>query len=188
MAKELKLEVQALRYAQKVKDDVFSHIFGGTGYLNLVSDDLKHPTLIVNIGKAGKLVYETVKSHPLEFYYKSYTKKYGKGTVPRELLERAYYQCNIDQFGRLQFTLDLDESENSLNKKYQGKPEVRVIDDLVFKDDQLSPLLPAFFHLFNTRLKDNKWSVMAISMQYVKDEKKITFDEFSKLLKEIQVI
>lgn len=188
MARELTLEVQALRKAQKVDDKTFSHIFGGTGYINFESDDLRHPTLIVNLGKVGALIYKAVKTHSLDFYYKSYTKKFGKNVVPKELIERAYEQCAIDPQGRLQFTLDFDNSEGSINQKYQGKPEVRLMDDLIFKDEPLSPLLPAFFHLFNTRLKNGQWVVMAISMQYVRDEKKISFEEFTKLLKEIQTI
>lgn len=189
MVKDLRLEVQALRLAQKVEDDTFTHVFGGVGYLDFNSNDLKHPTLVINLNdRAGKLIFETVKSHPVEFYYKSYTKKYGKGVVPKELIERAYYQCKIDEKGRLLFQLDFDNSENSLNKKYQGKPEVRVVDDFIFKDEQISPLLPAFFHLFNTRLRDKKWSVLAISMQYMKDGNKLTFEEFNAILKSINVL
>ena len=113
--------------------------------------------------------------------------KYGKNVVPKELLEYAYYQCQIDTKGRLIFKLDY--SQDSLMRKYLGKPEVRVVDDFIFKNDkQISPLLPAFFHLYNTRLKDEKWCLLAISMQYLKDEEKITFEEFTDILKQINVI
>lgn len=186
--KDLKYELQALRLAQKVDDNVFTHMFGGVGYVAFKSDDLEHPLLIINLANhTGELIYNAVKSHPLEFYYKSYAGKYGKDVVPRELIEYAYYQCKIDTKGRLVFQLDY--SKDSLMRKYLGKPEVRVVDDFIFKSDkQISPLLPAFFHLFNTRLKDEKWCVLAISMQYSKDEEKITFDEFKDILKELNVL
>jgi len=188
MAKDLKLELQALRLAQKVDDPVFTHMFGGVGYMAFKSDDLEHPLLVLNLANgAGELIYNTVKSHPLEFYYKSYSGKYGKDVIPKELLEYAYYQCQIDTKGRLIFKLDY--SQDSLMRKYLGKPEVRVVDDFIFKNDkQISPLLPAFFHLYNTRLKDEKWCLLAISMQYSKDEEKITFEEFTDILKQINVI
>lgn len=188
MAKDLKLELQALRLAQKVDDPIFTHMFGGVGFVSFKSDDLEHPCLVINLSNnANELIYNTVKSHPLEFYYKSYAGKYGKGTVPRELLEYAYYQCNLDTKGRLMFNLDY--SADSLMRKYLGKPEVRVVDDFIFKNEkQISPLLPAFFHLYNTRLKDDKWCVLAISMQYAKDEEKISFDEFTNILKQTNVV
>ena len=40
MAKDLKLELQALRVAQKIDDPVFTHMFGGVGYVAFKSDDL----------------------------------------------------------------------------------------------------------------------------------------------------
>ena len=186
--KNLRLEIQAIRLAQKINNNLFSHVFGGAGYLSFSEKDITHPILVVNIGKAGKFIYEAVKQHPVEFYYKSYTKMYGSGIVPRELIDRAYYQCELDEKGRLTFKLDFDNSENSLNKKYQGKPEVRLMDDFVFKDEQMSLLLPAFFHLFNTRLKNKNWTVMAVSMQYNISGKKLTFNEFNGILKSINVI
>jgi hypothetical protein len=188
MAKDLKFELQALRVAQKVDDATFTHMFGGVGYVYFTSDDLEHPILVLNLADgANTLIYNAVKSHPLEFYYKSYAGKYGKDVVPKELIEYAYYQCKIDDKSRLVFQLDF--SKDSLMRKYLGKPEVRVIDDFIFKSDkQISPLLPAFFHLFNTRLKDEKWAVLAISMQYAKDDSKITFDEFKDILKELDIL
>jgi len=188
MAKEVKLELQALRKAQRVEDNVFTHMFGGVGYIHFSSGDLERPLLIINLANhAGELIYRTVKSHPLEFYYKSYAGKYGKDVIPKELLDYAYYQCRLDDKGRLIFQLDY--SKKSPMRKYLGHPEVRVVDDFIFKSDKhISPLLPAFFHLFNTRLKDEKWCVLAISMQYSRDEQKITFDEFTNILKEINVL
>lgn len=184
--KEVKLELQALRLAQKVDDPVLTHMFGGVGYVSFNSQDLAHPLLVLNlIGNSGELIYKTVKSHPLEFYYKSYANKYGKGAVPRELIDYAYYQCQLDSKGRLIFNLDF--SETCLMRKYLGKP-VRVIDDFVFKDKHISPLIPAFFHLFNTRLKDDKWAVLAVDLQYSKDQEKITFEEFNEILKELNVL
>lgn len=188
MAKDLKLEAQALRLAQKVDDPVFTHMFGGAGYVAFNSKDLEYPLLVLSLnGNAGELIYKTVKQHPLEFYYRSYTAKYGKDTVPKELIEYAYYQCKLDTKGRLIFQLDY--SEDSVMRKYLGQPEVRVIDDFIFKSDKhISPLLPAFMHLFNTRLKEIRWCVLAIDLQYSKDEEKITFEEFTDILKQINVI
>ena len=188
MVQEKKLEMQALRLAQKVDDTVFTHMFGGVGYVAFKSSDLAHPLLVINLAnQAGELIYNAVKSHPVEYYYKSYASKYNKGVVPKELIEYAYYQCKLDTKGRLIFQLDF--SEDSLMRKYLGKPEVRVIDDFIFKSDKhISPLLPAFMHLYNTRLKNEKWAVLAVDMQYSKDEEKITFEEFTDILKQLKVL
>ncbi len=184
--KSIKLELQALRYAQKTQSDVFTHIFSGAGYLHFKSDNLAKPVLVINLGKAGELIYNTVKANPVEFYYKSYANKFGKGVVPKELIYSAYYQCKLDENGRL--VLSLDFSQDSLLRKYQGKPEVRVIDDFIFNDEKMSTLQASFFHLFNTRLKDEKWSAFVVSLQYWKDDKRITFEEFNEVLKKIEVL
>ena len=186
--KLLKPEVQALKLAQKVDDEVFTHVFGGFGYININSDDREHPLLIVNIHEAGKIIYEAIKSHTIDYFYKSYASKYGKGVVPKECIDYAYNQCTLDDKGRLVFKIDF--SSDSINRKYLGKPEVRVIDDFIFKDSKsgISPLLPSFFHLYNTRLKDEKWTLLAIDLQYKQDNNNITFDEFKEYLKTVNVL
>ena len=184
--KPIKLEYQALRLAQKIDDKVFTHTFAGFGYLNFLSADLSHPTLVVNYGRAGQLIYDTVKQYPLEHYFKSYATKYGKGVVPRELIDYAYYQCNVDANGRLQLVLDF--SKDSVANRYVGKPEVRVIDDLIMNDKHLSVMQCAFFHLFNTRLKDERWCAFQVDMQYRLDDKKISFAEFQDIMVKIGMI
>ena len=59
--KNVKLEIQALRLAQKTQHDVFTHIFSGTGIFHFFSEDLAHPKLLINLGKAGELIYNTIK-------------------------------------------------------------------------------------------------------------------------------
>ena len=183
--KNVKLEIQALRLAQKTQHDMFTHIFSGAGIFHFNSADLAHPKLLINLGKAGELIYNTIKEKPVEFFYKSYATKFGAGVVPKELIEKAYYSCTIDDLGRL--LIDVDLSKDSLTRKYLGKPEVRVVDDFIFNDEKMSTLQCAFFHLFNTRLKDEKWTAFFVSLQYYKDNKKITFQEFTDICKELGV-
>lgn len=185
--KTYKPEIQALKMGTKVKDEVFTHIFSGTGYFEYNTEDLAHPLLVLDIGEVGSLIYEVIKSHTLDHYFKSYASKYGKNIVPHDCIEYAYYQCTLDDKGRLVYKLNF--TKDSINHKYMGKPEVRVIDDFIFKDDTaISPLLPAFHHLYNTRLKDDKWTLLAIDMQYKKNGEKISFDIFKRLFAEINKV
>ena len=191
MVRTLKLELQALRLATKVDNDVFTHTYLGSGSLWFNQDNLAEPKIIVNYGRAGILIYETIMQNPVEFYYRSYANKYGKGVVPKELIDYAYRQCTLLDDGRL--ALQLDFSKDSLMRKYQGKPEVRVIDDLIFEPNSRktkanSIIQCAFFHLFNTRLKDEKWVLFQADLLYALNDQELTFDRVKEILKEIQVL
>ena len=130
MVKNIKPEFQALRYAHKTQHKTFTHIFSGLGDLHFKSDDFAHPELVVHFNKATELIYNAIKRKPVEFYYKSYAGKYGAGVVPKELIKYAYESCVMDDRGLLHIQIDF--SEDSLLRKYLGKPEVRVIDDFIF--------------------------------------------------------
>ena len=185
MVKNIKLEYQALRYAQKTQHKVFTHIFNGLGDMHFKSDDLEHPTLVLFFNKATQLIYDTIKSRPVEYYIRSYSGKYGKGVIPKELIKWAYDSAVMDEKGLLRVQLDF--SKDSLMRKYLGQPEVRVIDDFIFNDTKMSTLQCAFFHLFNTRLQDDKWCAFTALLKYTMDDKKLTFDQFKKILDALEV-
>ena len=65
---------------------------------------------------------------------------------------------------------------------------MRVIDDFIFKDKQASILQCAFFHLFNTRLQDEKWCAFAVQLKYTCDDKQLTFEQFQKILTTLNVL
>ena len=186
MVKNIKPEFQALRYAHKTQHKTFTHIFSGLGDLHFKSDDFAHPELVVHFNKATELIYNAIKRKPVEFYYKSYAGKYGAGVVPKELIKYAYESCVMDDRGLLHIQIDF--SEDSLLRKYLGKPEVRVIDDFIFKDKQASILQCAFFHLFNTRLQNEKWCAFAVQLKYTCDDKQLTFEQFQKILTTLNVL
>ena len=186
MVKDIKTEIQALRHANKTQDKTFTHSFGGFGVLEFYTEQTTKPKFILDFGKATPLIYESIKKHPVEFYYRSYSSKYGKGVVPKELIDAAYDSATLDENNRLHITTDF--SANSLIRKYQGKPEVRVVDDLVLQDDRLSILQCAFFHLYNTRLQDDKWCAFLVSLKYRLVGKPITFEQAKELLKVVDVI